>query len=247
MATDSETERNWVGTGIADSGLAVAGGMPLGSRVYDYLREQLRSHVLRPGSTIQTSALAKTLGVSKTPLRDALMQLQAEGFLRILPQRGVVINTLDARELKELIQVLGGLESQAMMLAFHRLGQDELDRMTEINNRLIRLLPQGGSAYLEYNELNIAFHDVFMSACGNRLLIDQIRHLKERMYHFPDRDYGDRWRLVNTEEHKTIIQAISDGQAQYAADFMRDVHWSFDEVKPNIQKSVSMKKGLAHV
>ncbi len=209
---------------------------PLGSQVYHYLRELLRTEALKPGTSIQTGTLARSLGVSKTPLRDALIQLQTEGFLKILPQRGVVISTLDARELRDLIQVLGGLESKAMMLAFPHLGPEQVGGMKAINASLRDLLPEGRAAYREYNRLNIAFHDVFLERCGNALMLSQIRTLKLRMYHFPDRDYGDAWRKLNCDEHQQIIDFIEKGEDQMAADFMRDVHWSFDRKKPKLKQ-----------
>ncbi len=223
--------------GIPNLHAASSANTPLGNRVYEFLREQLRTQNLKPGSEILTGELAKALGVSKTPLRDALIQLKSEGFLQILPQRGVVINTLDAHELKELIQVLGGLESQAIKLAFPKLGKREVAQMSKINAQLADLLSQGSAAYREYNQLNIAFHDVFLDACENGFLVDQIRLLKDRMYHFPDRDYGDRWRRVNVEEHQVIIQSVKDGDDQFAASFLRDVHWTFEKNKPSLSKS----------
>lgn len=223
-------------TKILSLNVALPATSSLGTRVYEFLREQLRSEKLKPGTEIQTAELAKILGVSKTPLRDALIQLQSEGFLRILPQRGVMINSLDTKELQELVQVLGALESQALKLAFPKLCEREIALMSDINKQLLDLLPKGAAAYLEYNQLNIAFHDVFLDVCGNKLIVDQIRLLKDRMYHFPDRDYGDRWRRVNVEEHQIFIQSIIDGEALYAATFMRDVHWSFNLNKPLIDK-----------
>lgn len=218
-------------TGVLD----LDGDQPLGSQVYNYLRELLRTEKLKPGTCIQTGTLAKQLGVSKTPLRDALIQLQAEGFLKIRPQRGVIINTLGEKELTELTQVLGGLESKAMMLAFPRITKAKIAEMRRINERLFQLLPHGKDKYKEYNKLNIAFHDVFLDVCSNEFMVNQIRNLKERMYHFPDRDYGDVWRNLNVKEHEKIIAYIEEGDDQMAADFLRDIHWTFDLRKPTLK------------
>ncbi|WP_321822615.1 MULTISPECIES: GntR family transcriptional regulator [unclassified Burkholderia] len=196
--------------------------------MYEYLREMLRSGNLTPGSTIQTATLAKQLGISKTPLRDALIQLQAEGFLRILPQRGVVISTLNSKELEQIVEILGALESKALMRAFPRIDSGHIEKMKKINEKLISLISAGDRAFRQYNELNIAFHDVFLNLCDNHLMVNQIRMLKERMYHFPDRDYGDVWRQMNADEHRELIELIETGRATNAADFIRDKHWSFD-------------------
>lgn len=215
--------------------LSFSNGMPLGGQVYRYLRELLRREVLKPGASVQTAALANQLGVSKTPLRDALIQLQTEGFLNILPQRGVVISTLDERALKEIVEVLGGLESKLISVTMPRITTRHIDEMREINKQLFDLLPEGKAAYRSYNKLNIAFHDVFVRLCDNELMVHQIRNLKERMYHFPDRDYGDAWRRMNAEEHEQIIELIELGATQDVADFMRDIHWSFNLKKRGLR------------
>jgi len=208
--------------------LSFSNGMPLGNQVYRYLRELLRREVLKPGDSVQTGTLAKQLGVSKTPLRDALIQLETEGFLNILPQRGVVISILDERALREIVEVLGGLESKLISVTMPRITTQHLDKMSKINKQLFDLLPEGKTAYRRYNKLNIAFHNVFVGLCDNKLMVNQIRNLKERMYHFPDRDYGDTWRRMNAEEHQQIIELIERGATQDVADFMRDIHWSFN-------------------
>lgn len=213
------------------------GDQSLGGQVYKYLRELLRLEKLKPGSLIETGTLARQLGISKTPLRDALIQLQAEGFLKILPQRGVVISTLDASELRQIIQILAGMESKAMMLAAPHITESHIEEMASINKRLYALIHEGSVAYREYNKLNIAFHAVFLNLCGNDLMLTQINTMKERMYHFPDRDYGEVWRRVNADEHQKVMELLKQGLAQEAADFIRDVHWSFDQKKRRIASS----------
>lgn len=239
MTTHGDIEKNGADGFSLDSSAAatfnLSGDQPLGTQVYDYLRELLRTDALKPGATIQSGTLARHLGVSKTPLRDALIQLQTEGFLKILPQRGVVINTLNTRELNELIQILAGLESKAMMLAFPRLSANHVTEMQRINERLYGLISNGEETYKQYNKLNIAFHDVFLDACDNNFMVSQIRKYKERMYHFPDRNYGDIWRKKNADEHQQIITFIQDGDDQMAADFLRDIHWSFDLNKQKLR------------
>lgn len=210
-------------------------GRPLGGQVYLHLREMLRAGSLKPGSFIPTGQLAKELGISKTPLRDALIQLQAEGFLKILPQRGVAVVSLNSQQLLQIIQILGALESKAMMLSFDKLTERHLARMKEINDRLFELCSAGDAAYVEYNKLNIDFHNVFVVPCGNSLMIAQIRNLKERMYNFPDKDYGEFWRRANAKEHQELLTFIESGEKRNAADFMRDVHWSFERRKQRLK------------
>ena len=95
----------------------------LKEQVYDYLRRQFQAHRLQPGAVINMEATAKKLGVSKTPLRDALVQLEMEGFVTINPRRGIFVRALPLEEIREFYQVIGALESSALQASFAKLGR----------------------------------------------------------------------------------------------------------------------------
>ena len=78
----------------------------LKEQVYEYLREQMRKGGLGPGSTIDMEETSKRLGVSKTPLRDALLLLETEGFVSVLPRRKVVVNPLTLQDIKDYYEIL---------------------------------------------------------------------------------------------------------------------------------------------
>ena len=98
----------------------------LKEQVYEYLREQMRTGGLRPGSAIDMEETSRRLGVSETPLRDALLQLEMEGFVTILPRRKIVVNALTLRDIRDFYEIIGALESAALRAAFARLGADEV-------------------------------------------------------------------------------------------------------------------------
>jgi DNA-binding GntR family transcriptional regulator len=97
----------------------------LKEQVYEYLRHQMKIGKLRPGAAIDVRATSEKLGVSKTPLRDALIQLEMEGFVKILPRRGVVVNALTIQDIKDIYQIVGALESTAIITAADYLGEHE--------------------------------------------------------------------------------------------------------------------------
>ena len=86
----------------------------LREQVYDYLRESLNRGDLVPGATVDLAKLSGKLGVSKTPLRFALFQLENEGFVTILPRRGCVVNVLTLGEIRGIYQIIGSLESSVV-------------------------------------------------------------------------------------------------------------------------------------
>jgi DNA-binding GntR family transcriptional regulator len=180
---------------------------------------------LKPGSTIQTCQITKELGISKTPLRDALIKLEAEGFVTILPQRGVVINSLTPEDVGFICEILGGLESRVIISVFHKIGEKEVAELNRINQEMVAIASLNGENFTEYNQKNIQFHDVFLNLSENALLLRYIRILKHRLYHFPDRDFGRDWQHINVAEHQKFVRLVEEHKPKQAADFMRDVHW----------------------
>jgi DNA-binding GntR family transcriptional regulator len=197
----------------------------LRSQVYDYLRDQMKCGALKPGSFIKTGEIIEELGVSKTPLRDAFIQLQAEGFLTILPQRGVKINGLTAEDVTWMYEILGALESRVIVSVFSRLDETAVSELKRLNAGMREAIP--ARDFHTYNSGNIKFHDVFLNLSENEPLVNQVRLLKLRLYDFPNRDYGIDWETVNADEHQEFIELVEKDDATAAADFMRDVHWVF--------------------
>jgi len=93
----------------------------LKDQVYEYLRDQMEKGNLLPGSYINMEETSKKLGISKTPLRDALLQLEMENFVTIIPRRGVIVNPLTLKDIKDYYEIIGSLESQALLSSFPRL------------------------------------------------------------------------------------------------------------------------------
>ena len=202
------------------------GNEQLRSQVYQYLRHSMMQGTLKPGSSIKTAEIIKELGISRTPVRDALIRLEAEGFVTILPQRGVLINSLSFEDAQDICEILGGLESKVISLVFHKIGAREIAEFMRLNQKMMTLVVNNTSDFNEYNECNIKFHDIFLNLCENQMLLKHIRILKRRLYDFPNRDYGKLWQHRNVTEHQKFVLLIEEGDVRKATDFIRDVHWT---------------------
>ena len=99
----------------------------LKEQVYDYLRVQMNEGRLRPGAFLNLNDISRELGMSRTPLRDALFQLESEGFVTIFPRRGVVVNTLTLEKIRNIYEILGALESAALLLVAVRVRDGAAD------------------------------------------------------------------------------------------------------------------------
>jgi len=198
----------------------------LKEQVYEYLREQMRRGEILPGSAIDMEETSAKLGVSKTPLRDALLQLESEDFVTILPRRKVVVNTLTERDVRNYYEIIGSLESMAMLKAFDRLTAADVEAMQLLNDGMKMAI--AANDFDLYYERNLAFHNTFLSLCGNDSLVKLVNNLKKRLYDFPrPKGFVKEWEESSTLEHQALIDLLRQGKGQEAANHIRDVHWSF--------------------
>jgi DNA-binding GntR family transcriptional regulator len=198
----------------------------LKEQVYNYLREQMRTGEIRPGSEINLDETSRHLGVSRTPLRDALLQLETEGFVTIFPRRGIRVNGLSLEDIKNSYEVIGALESTAILLAFSELGDRDFLLMSRLVDRMEKAIK--ADDFDLYYEKNLAFHDVYLNLCGNENLVKTVRTLKKRLYDFPrQKGFVKEWEVASIAEHRQLLGLLRQGRAEEAAAFIRDVHWSY--------------------
>ena len=199
--------------------------MSLKDQVYEYLRNEMKKGRIRPGSALNMDKTCDRLGVSKTPLRDALIRLEAEGFVTILPRRGVVVNPLTLQDIRNYYEIIGSLESTALLAAGPQLG-GVAERMDELNRGMADALAK--DSFDLYYERNLRFHEVFIELSGNDVIRETMETLKKRLYDFPrPKDYIKAWEERSIGEHSSLVSLIRKGRTKDAARFIRDVHWSF--------------------
>lgn len=193
----------------------------LRTQVYQYLREQLIKGQFRPGMILSITKIADTLELSKTPLRDALLQLQVEGFLTLLPQRGIRINKLTPQDIKNTCEVLGAMDSHIMLSVFNRLGTKEIDSMKKINDLMWTFA--GKKEYYKYWELNIKFHNVYSKFSHNPQMQYFIDVSRQRLFGL-EVEWGENLITLNHNEHLELISLITKGKSKEAAAYLREVH-----------------------
>lgn len=213
----------------------VSGRQSLRRRVYEYLKEQINSQQIRQGSFLDLNTIGDELGLSRTPLRDALFQLEFEGFVTIYPRRGVLVNVLDLKSIRNIYEVIGALESACLISVAVKLTSADIAQM-EMHNEAMR-------AYLEeddfgaHYEQNVCFHDIFLNLSENEDLLHTARILRERLYDFPrNPGFLKDWELSNLEEHRQMVKKLKDSDFNGAAEYLRDVHWSFPVQERYIRK-----------
>ncbi|MBI9083372.1 MAG: GntR family transcriptional regulator [Desulfobacterales bacterium] len=197
----------------------------LRTQVYEHLREELRNQNLKPGMFVTINQLSEKLGINRTPLRDALLQLQVEGFVTFLPQRGIKINVLSEQDLEHIYEVLGALDSRALLSVFDQITSQHIEKMKAINKEMIDTEAKDEDSV--YFELNDAFHNVYLDLSNNKLLLHQLSILRQRLFKFGSQGaWIKKIQPLNYKEHIQLIELIEAGDAHKTADFVRDIHCS---------------------
>jgi len=194
----------------------------LRTQVYEYLRQELKAESLKPGMFVSMKQIMETLDISRTPLRDALLQLQNEGFFTFLPQRGIRINELTQQDIEDNYEMLGALDSRILLSVFDRIGPQKIETMKRLNQELGANL--ASEKFGRYWDLNTAFHHVYLDLSSNAPILKQLNIIRQRLFEFGKKDWSLKMKKMNYSEHLTIIELIEKGNAVEAADFMRDVH-----------------------
>lgn len=195
----------------------------LRTQVYEHLREELKKQNLKPGMFVTINQLSKKLGINRTPLRDALLQLQVEGFVTFLPQRGIQINELSHKDLEDIYEILGALDARAMLSVFDQITPEHISKMKQINEEMYQSASH--EELHRYFDLNTAFHNVYLDLSTNQMLLSQVNIIRQRLFDFGAKGtWIDKVRTLNYEEHLKFIELIEKGDARFVSDFLIETH-----------------------
>ncbi len=216
----------------------------LRQQIYEYLQKEIQAGRLVPGSFIKLNEISEHLGVSKTPLRDAIIQMECEGFVSILPRRGVLLKKLTIEEIKDILEILGALESAVLRSVFDKITLSRIEKMETLNREMRRRIQKITFEEFDpqYYLLNIAFHDVFLELSSNAAMKPLLATMKQRLYDFPRLAYMKDWEWANCDEHDRLINHIRKGEKDAAAIFWHETHWGFEAQEMYIREFYAQSK-----
>ncbi len=193
----------------------------LREQVCAHLREEILSSRLAPGTELSEVAVAKTLGISRGPLREALGQLAAEGLVTITPRRGAVVTKFTRQEFIEAYQVREALEVLAIKLAVPRLTDAQRSRLHALADAMVEHAEQGDTrAFFESNK---EFHRLLVVAAGNERLREMHEQLANQMGRLLAKSLELRGSIdQSVAEHHAILEAIDAGDARRAARLLEE-------------------------
>jgi DNA-binding GntR family transcriptional regulator len=203
---------------------------PLREQVYDFLRMEMARGGLQPGAFLDLNDLAARLGVSRTPLREALLHLESQGFVTILPRRGFRINPLTLDDIRHFYEIIGALEAAALRHVGRVLGPADVARMRALDADMADAVT--ARDFDRYYAANLAFHDAYLLRSDNARLVAHVHLLKQRLYDWPRRDgMLQAWEQHSVVEHEDFVRLLEQGRIEEAAAHIQDVHWSFEVQK----------------
>ena len=189
--------------------------LPQGQSAYRRLLEDIRAGTLLPGARLRETELADRLGISRTPVREAIRQLEADGLVTHLPRQGATIRSLDHAEVVELYEMRAVLEGTAARLAARAASDIELAELAALNAELAAT-PAGPQA----REVNRQFHRSLLDAARNRFLLKSMSALQKTLLILGPTTLADPDRALNAvAEHAAVLAALDarDGAGAEAA------------------------------
>ena len=216
--------------------------LPLRDVVFNTLRQAILTGELKPGERLMEIHLADQLGVSRTPIREAIRKLELEGLVTMIPRRGAEVAQITEKSMNDVLEVRRAVDALCVELACERIGEEALAQLGEAceafaeearkseKEKDVKLLAQK----------DVALHDIIVLATGNQRLIQLVNNLSEQMYRYRFeylKDFSQHEKLV--EEHRIIYESIVKKDRETACEAAK-LH--IDNQKKAIIRQIRLEK-----
>ena len=182
--------------------------LPLRDVVFNTLRQAILKGELKPGERLMEIALAERLGVSRTPIREAMRKLEQEGLVVMIPRRGAQVANITEKDLNDVLEVRIALENVAIEKACARMSEEEMSRLWLAAKEFEHTITEGNLVKLA--EADVAFHEIIYQASDNKRLIQVLNNMREEYL----KEGETRDLLV--KEHEELTRAIKERDVERA-------------------------------
>lgn len=189
--------------------------LPLRDVVFNTLRDGILQGELEPGERLMEVHLAQKLGVSRTPIREAIRKLELEGLVQMIPRKGAVVASITEEDLRDVLEVRKVLECLAVELACQKRTEQDMVELKDALEGFRREMHSRNPSKIAVRD--VAFHDVIYRITDNRRLIQILNNLREQMYRYRLEYIKDeKKRMTLVSEHMDIVSAIENRNAEAA-------------------------------
>lgn len=204
--------------------------LPLRDVVFNTLRQGILTGELKPGERLMEIHLANRLGVSRTPIREAIRKLELEGLVTMVPRRGAEVSRISKQDLKDVLEVRRTLDTLAVGLACERMSDEDRVLLKEAKHEFERSTKSKDATTIA--QADVKFHDIILHSTQNKRLIQIVNNLAEQVYRYRleyVKDSRNHERLI--QEHDLICDYIVQGNTEKAQE-VSQVH--IDNQEKNI-------------
>ena len=193
--------------------------LPLRDVVFNTLRQAILRGELKPGERLMEIQLANKLGVSRTPIREAIRKLELEGLVLMIPRKGAEVAEITEKNLMDVLEVRKALEELAAQLACERIHEEQIEELRVAAKEFELTLKTGDVTKIA--EADVKFHDIIFAATDNQRLITMLSNLREQMYRFRVEYLKQKECYPKLlREHEEIIEMIEERRTQDACDIV---------------------------
>jgi DNA-binding GntR family transcriptional regulator len=190
--------------------------LPLRDVVFNTLRQAILTGELKPGERLMEIHLADRLGVSRTPIREAIRKLELEGLVVMIPRKGAQVAKITEKNLKDVLEVRRVLDMLAVKLACQRMSEDEKKELKQACDEFKKVVRDNNTK--DITEADVRFHDIILKSTGNDRLIQLVNNLAEQMYRYRLEYIKDSsYHNILVQEHEAIYSAIMNQEEEKAA------------------------------
>ncbi|MBQ2678778.1 MAG: GntR family transcriptional regulator [Firmicutes bacterium] len=184
--------------------------LPLREIVYNTLREAILNGKLQSEERLMENQLAQRLGVSRTPIREALRMLAQENLVGIVPRKGAQVLKMSEKDVKDILEVRASLETLAVELAAIRITDEEVASLKKIHKNFVKAV--NSAEFSDMADLDANFHDVIFRASKNDKLLSIVNNLKIQLYRYrlAYLKYTEDNRKLAVKQHNELIKAIEN-------------------------------------
>lgn len=193
--------------------------LPLRDVVFQTLRQAILKGELEPGERLMEIHLAQKLGVSRTPVREAIRKLELEGLVIMIPRKGAIVADITLSDLEDVLEVRLALEELAVRQACRNYSEEQMHRLKKASDDFKRILY--GTDVIAYAEADEEFHAVIYEMTGNRKLVQILNNLREQMYRYRMEYLKDKLSHAQLVlEHEKIVHALEERNEVKAVEVM---------------------------
>lgn len=190
--------------------------LPLRDVVFNTLRKAILTGQLKPGERLMEVHLANRLGVSRTPIREAIRKLELEGLVIMIPRRGAEVARITEKSLKDVLEVRRALDALSVELACDRIVEADLERLREACRHFEKVAKGADASVIA--KADVSLHDIIVEATGNRRLQQLVNNLSEQMYRYRFVYIQEESRHDNlVAEHREIYESIASRDKERAS------------------------------